>query len=411
MALRDIVDDVLDFGKLAHSAREPALPRHALVDLTVLAFESARACWLRRLQWQSVSGAPSILHMDTGSVDVELTLEYEDRALVKNWWITLDVSGFTRVLNNLVTNSLKYTPAGTITISLISGHGVDKDGNAGAEITLRVADTGLGIAPDFLARLFEPFTQADSFSPGAGLGLHICKSILDRMHGSITVEPRPGGGSVFTVVFPVEDIELAPAGAPLLMVRKVVSADPTPRSAHADDATAPRIPPGLPHRHSIPPNEEEEEEGQEPHLKILVVDDNVISRKILVAMLKRLNATAYQADDGVNALKVFREAQPQVVWTDISMPRMDGVTAAKEMRRIEREEGWVPAHIVAITGLGLSDEHIRREALLGPAALDGWLIKGQTNLKTMKKNLVAVRRKLRGGFQATISTSPTTATF
>ncbi|KAJ7126180.1 hypothetical protein C8R44DRAFT_781272 [Mycena epipterygia] len=415
-ALRDIVDDVLDFGKMALSSRDGAettntRARHALVDLVQLTLETSRSCWLRRLQWQSVSGSGSGSPPVPSPVD--LVVEYQDRSMVKNWWISLDVSGFMRILNNLVTNSLKYTPAGLITITLTAGRGTDKNGNDTKQVTVRVEDTGLGIAPEFLARIFEPFRQADSFSPGAGLGLHICKSIVERMHGAISVESRLGRGSIFTVVFPIEDMELPPPDTPQIMQSKVVSADRTlPRSARPSpwSETPPSLTitsPSFTAHPIIPVNSgastTQKAAEEEQHLKILVVDDNAISRKILVAMLKRMNATAYQAEDGINALEVFREVQPHVVWTDISMPRMDGVTAAKEMRKIERERQWAPAHIVAITGLGLSDEQIRREALLGPAALDGWLIKGQTDLKTLKESLVGIRLKLKLGLPETPS--------
>ncbi|KAJ7916045.1 hypothetical protein B0H13DRAFT_377949 [Mycena leptocephala] len=389
-ALRDIVDDILDFGKTAQAAGNGAdtggRPRHVLVDLAQVTLETSRSCWMRRVQWQSASGSLS-------PPPVGLLVEYEDRSMLKNWWISLDLSGFMRILNSLVTNSLKYTSAGLITISLTCGPTPDnKKSEEDRHIILRVEDTGRGIAPEFLPKLFDPFTQADSFSPGAGLGLHICKSVVERMHGSITVESRQGGGSIFTVVLPVQDIELHPAGMPQTMRRTMVSAEPIPTTKLASTVSAP--PQSLTTSNDNTTKKIDKAEDKTQHLKILVVDDNAISRKILVRMLKNSNVTTYEAEDGIYALEVFRQMHPHVIWTDISMPRMDGVTAAKEMRKIERDQGLTPSHIVAITGLGLSDEYIRKEALLGPAALDGWLIKGQTNLKSLKESLVAVRHKL-----------------
>ncbi|KAJ7664316.1 hypothetical protein B0H17DRAFT_1091963 [Mycena rosella] len=419
-ALRDIIDDVLDFGKMAKASHDgadnSARSRNALVDLAEITLQTSRTCWARQLQRQSQYGSAESAEFSS----IELVVEFEDRSMFSNWRMALDVSGFIRILNNLITNSLKYTAEGVVTVSLTSGNGQDENGKDEKQVTLRVEDTGRGIAPEFLDRLYEPFTQADSFSSGAGLGLHITKSVVDRMQGTIAVESQPGVGSVFTVVFPVPNIEVAPTGTRPKMQRQQVSLLPTPTSPVLNDTSrspAPALPPsgeskangaeegqllvGATERLTLQPTpvaltkSKPEEAGEDEHLKILVVDDNAISRKILVTMLKRLNATAHQADDGLTALDVFREVHPHVVWTDVSMPRMDGVTSAKEMRRIEREKGWPPSHIVAITGLGLSDEHIRREALLGPAALDGWLIKGQTNLNSLKESLIAVRRKLR----------------
>ncbi|KAJ6588823.1 hypothetical protein B0H19DRAFT_1101310 [Mycena capillaripes] len=485
-ALRDIVDDVLDFGKMQSSPT--VRPRPVLVDLAQIILENTRSCWLRRLQWQTISAPSGSQFGPMQPSSVQLVVEYEDRSKLKDWWVSLDAPGFIRILNNLVTNSLKYTAEGLITVSLVSGLVKDAEENDTPQITLRVEDTGCGIDPDFMDKIFDPFTQADAFSPGAGLGLHITRSLVERMKGTIAIESRPGAGTIFTVVFPVEDIGVAPSGKPRAMMRTFISSEPSSRSPempispsasddtpnekekrlgypptpqdltanskgacgastpptsiqsstadfkraseietharpthlHIDNANsrsasgeskieAPLTPtassreietPASPT--IIPPPTPAQTScnnigagEDEPHLTILVVDDNAISRKILVAMLKRLNVTTHQADDGLNALEVFRKVHPHVVWTDIGMPRMDGITAAGEMRQIERERGWSPSHIVAITGLGLTDEHIRREGLLGPAALDGWLIKGQTNAKTFKESLIAVRRKLR----------------
>ncbi|KAJ6502814.1 hypothetical protein C8R47DRAFT_216524 [Mycena vitilis] len=400
-ALRDIVDDILDFGKTAQPLHEGAdsggRPRHVLVDLVQVTMETTRSCWLRRVQWQSVAIG------STAPLPLELVVQYEDRSMLKNWWISLDLSGFIRILNSLVTNSLKYTAEGLITVSLTSGCAGEEDEEDDRHIILRVEDTGRGIAPEFLSKLFDPFTQADSFSPGAGLGLHICKSVVERMHGEISVESHPGGGSIFTVVLPVEDIELHRITAAPVMRQNVISAEPPPKAKLfplvsplplvSEPATVlPQIAfsPGAVQRTT----QTAKSDDKTAHLKILVVDDNAISRKILIRMLRDSNVTTYEAEDGMYALQVFKEMHPHVVWTDISMPRMDGVTAAKEMRKVEKAEGLTPAHIVAITGLGLSDEYIRREALLGPAALDGWLIKGQSNLKSLKESLVTVRQKL-----------------
>ncbi|KAJ7185541.1 hypothetical protein C8R46DRAFT_381736 [Mycena filopes] len=479
-ALRGIVDDVLDFGKMTQSARTEgrnvlALLRPVPVDLVHSTLEISRACWLRRLQWEKAStvctpGLPGASPLPF----LELAVEYEDRSMLNNWWLSLDATGFTRVLTNLITNSLKYTATGVITVSLKSDSGTDEDGYDTPQVILKVEDTGRGIAPEFLSKIFDPFTQADSFSPGAGLGLHITRSLVDRMGGTIAVEARPGGGTIFSVVLPVGDMEIAPSDKPRLMHRKIVSSERMPRtpeaplspplSEHAQpQATSPpatqpssqvttpgtvpqphpntprrttsyfdshdeadpvsaapkmpentptvvtstkipspplsprdlppfpvlkaedippALPPDAPSQPDLPPLSSRlrvaASEGptggiDEMRLIVLVVDDNAIARKLLVQLLKRENVTAYQADDGVAAVEVFREVHPHAVWTDVSMPRMDGVTAAGEMRKIEREMGWTPSHILAITGLGLSDEHVRREALLGPAALDAWM--------------------------------------
>ncbi|KAJ7875770.1 hypothetical protein B0H14DRAFT_3437016 [Mycena olivaceomarginata] len=342
-ALRDIVDDILDFGKTAQPLHQGAdsagRPRHVLVDLVQVTVETTRSCWLKRVQWQSVAAE------STSPPPVGLVVEYEDRSMLKNWWV-MDLSGFMRILKSLVTNSLKYTVEGLITVSLTSGSALEEneEGDEDRHIILRVEDTGRGIAPEFLSKLFNPFTQADSFSPGAGLGLHICKSVVERMHGDITVESCPGGGSIFTVVLPVEDIELHPAGTTQIMRQTLISAEPAQKL---------KLDPRLSKLNSM-----EKPEDKTQHLKILVIDDNAISRKILIRMLKNSNVTTYEAEDGVCALEVFREMHPHVIW----------ILQTKEMRKIEQAEGLTRSHIVAITGLGLSEK-----PCWGPRlSTDGW---------------------------------------
>ncbi|KAJ7754459.1 hypothetical protein B0H16DRAFT_1458958 [Mycena metata] len=385
-ALRHIVNDVLDFGKM--TSLDPAdtnvRPEPVLVDLAQVTLQSARSCWLRRQQWQKITAASA----SNSQIDlelpnpVELVVEYENRSRLKNWWINLDASGFIR------SRQIRYTEKGLITVSLVCGPGA----NDSQQITLRVQDTGRGITPEFMQRIFDPFTQADSFSPGAGLGLHITKSVVERMGGSIAIESPSSGGTIFTVVLPVENIELASPNEPRLMRTKWISSElpSTPEAVVSpqlelnrtlsSSTSSPVLTLNLHPPVVVAPAKESD---NHPHLTILVVDDNAISRKILVAMLKRLNTTTHQAGDGINAIEVFRQVHPDVVWTDVSMPRfviqlylralthlaslrMDGVTAAGEMRQIERELGWSPSHIVAITGLGLSDVSAQTLIALSP---------------------------------------------
>ncbi|CAK5261858.1 unnamed protein product [Mycena citricolor] len=379
-ALRDIVDDVLDYGKMAMTSPAAASPEtkqhlHSQIDLLYVTVETTKSCYLRRLLGLRARGelAPS-----DRKGQVKLFVKHELRS---NWLVNMDVPGFVRILNNLITNSLKYTSEGTITVSL----SLELEPNLKPCAIVQVQDTGLGMGSAFLDRMFEPFTQADSFSPGAGLvekGLHITKAIVERMNGKISVHSRPGSGSTFTVTLPIEDPSFHSENTTNKLETVEISTSPK-------NDSPPSIPPPMPAK------PEANVVDPSSHLTILVVDDNAISRKLLVAMLKRMNVTAHQAEDGLVALEVFQAVKPHVVWTDISMPRMDGVTAAKEMRKVERARGWPPCYIVAITGLGLSDEQIRREALHGPAALDAWLIKGQTNIKSLKDSLDVVRQRMR----------------
>jgi len=123
------------------------------------------------------------------------------------------------------------------------------------------------------------------------------------------------------------------------------------------------------------------------------VEDNHIGRKILTTLLTRKGVFFREAADGLAALTVYREFLPHLVWTDVSMPVMDGVESARRMRMIENELQLHPAHIVSLTGHSSHGE--MEEALLGEASLDEWLIKGHANLKTLISGLEKVQRTVR----------------
>ncbi|KAF8577337.1 hypothetical protein K439DRAFT_561580 [Ramaria rubella] len=425
VVLKDFVNDVLDFGTMTqinpmsiHDAN--VKPRSsATTDLAMLVVETAQSCWQKRRQWH-----PSTPRT---SSSIKLVVQHQDCA-PNTWKATFDVSGVRRILYNLISNSIKYTTAGTISVSL---RALYRDVEAGRRmIELKVQDTGCGIPTAFMDRLFEPFTQADSFQPGAGLGLHITKVLVERMHGEISVQSQVGTGSTFTITLPVEHDGCENSPGPPKVCRYVVTdgpLSPLPQSYNngwcplaANDRIVNRASSNMTNvavkcdlnvvaqhvdgvvvngntgrRPSLQINTSVMNADNKPSmLRVLVVDDNSISRRMLVTMLKRLNISYAQAEDGVEAVEMFKTYRPHLVWTDVSMPRMDGVTAAGEMRKVEENLCLPPSYIVAITGLGATDEQIRKEALLGRASLNEWLVKGQSNLRDLRKTLTIAQRSL-----------------
>jgi CheY-like chemotaxis protein len=183
---------------------------------------------------------------------------------------------------------------------------------------LVVEDSGIGIAPEQLARMFEPFVQGD-FDPnrrveGAGLGLSITRRLADAMGGDIRVESTVGEGTVFEVSLPSRALE-APAS------------QPTPKASR--------------NLASLPP------------LTILVVDDMSLNRDLLRAILGDSRHRVFEAEDGQQALQVAAESVPDVVLMDIRMPVMDGHTAMKQMRADPRFD---TTHIIAVTASSLSTQ-------------------------------------------------------
>jgi signal transduction histidine kinase/DNA-binding NarL/FixJ family response regulator len=208
-----------------------------------------------------------------------------------------------QVLVNLVCNAVKFTERGAVTLRITADAGSDH------AVAFRVEDTGLGMTPEVLARLFRPFEQADGgitrSHGGTGLGLAISKQIVAAMGGDLVVESEPGRGSVFSFA-----IALPAASAP-----------PT--------TTA------LPSR------------GERRPLVILVVDDNVINRTVARAKLTRLGYAADFAMDGAQAVEAVANKTYDLVFMDLQMPGMSGIEATARIG--ERLRGQRAPHIVAMT--------------------------------------------------------------
>ncbi|MBR0055947.1 MAG: response regulator [Kiritimatiellae bacterium] len=214
--------------------------------------------------------------------------------------VMLDGHRFRQILFNLVGNAVKFTDRGSVTVSAHLADGV---------LTVSVADTGCGIAPDKVARITEPFFQIKDPSRssyndlGTGLGLSICKNLAETMGGSLSVESAPGKGSTFIIRIP----GVAAAGLPAAPVPSAA-----PSSAPAPSAARPR--------------------------RVLVVDDSPVNRHVLAAFLKRAGVTAVDfAADGAEALATLNDAaangQPHdLVFTDYWMPNMNGFEFVQRLR-------------------------------------------------------------------------------
>lgn len=303
---------------------------------------------------------------------------------------------------------MKVTESGNITVSLTTSSKANG-------VTLRIIDTGPGIDPKFASKLFQPFSKADSFNPGAGLGLYITKALAERMLGTISLYSTPGSqGATFEVNLPValgspidkdageakivrHEIDMVAAekyhgrsGRP--PTAEPVSQDGSSnqaqnRKAETPDPTSPKV--------AIEPAPLSAHES----LRVLVVDDNDISRKILLALLrkmtKKIPIETAQATDGLEAVAAFHPFHPHLVLTDVSMPHMDGIAASTEMRKLERTHGWDRCRIYAITGLGSSDPRLKAAALRDDI-LDGWIVKGKDGLTGIRR-IVEDVDQLRGG--------------
>jgi signal transduction histidine kinase/CheY-like chemotaxis protein len=230
-----------------------------------------------------------------------------------------------QVLYNLFSNAVKFTDAGAIAFT------VSRDAG---EIILKVDDTGIGIAPENLDRLFDSFFQADSSNTrrycGAGLGLTICLELATLMGGKIVAESAPGEGSTFTVTLPMERI--------------------------ADVKPAPLV------QETAPPAREESGE-----IRVLAAEDNEVNQLVLKTLLGQAGLNATLVADGALCVAAWERETWDIILMDIQMPTMDGVQATREIRRREAETGRARTPILAVTANAMVHQVAAYEA----AGMDG----------------------------------------
>jgi CheY-like chemotaxis protein len=241
-------------------------------------------------------------------------------------WIRVDGSRLNQILFNLLGNAIKFTEQGSVALTAtVSPERVDR-------FDLTVVDTGIGIDDQYLHRIFESFTQADSGITrrygGTGLGLTISLRLAERMGGTIRVQSEKGKGSTFQVQLP---LRAAKAGA-------VVAAHP------AVCQTSVTV-----------------QQAGGRAMRVLVAEDSDDNQMLLQAYFKRLPHQFTYVFNGAEALKWCQEAEPRfdAVLMDVQMPVMDGYTATRAIRQWERERGLSPMAIVAFTAHAFEEEEAR----------------------------------------------------
>lgn len=219
-----------------------------------------------------------------------------------------DPTRIQQVLNNLISNAVKFTENGRVDITIDCALHKDR-----SSLVLKVNDTGIGMNEETVERLFSPFMQADSSTTrrhgGTGLGLSIAHRLCGLMGGSITVDSDVNRGSRFHVVLPIERC--------------------VPASSGADDGGSLR-------------------QGANP-VRVLAAEDNEVNRLVLGALCNPNDATLVFACNGAEAIARWSESSYDLILMDIQMPGIDGVAACREIRRMEAETGRRRTTIVALT--------------------------------------------------------------
>jgi signal transduction histidine kinase/CheY-like chemotaxis protein len=229
--------------------------------------------------------------------------------------IHADLTKFRQCLLNLLSNASKFTDHGTITLSVRSAGSSTQvecpPGSQTEEIQVSVADTGIGMTPEQMGKLFETFTQADNSTTrrfgGTGLGLSISRRFSRMMGGDITVVSVPGEGSTFTLTLP----------------RRVIDPDSPDQPAIASPAPSPEV---------VPP-------PVAPRGTVLVIDDDPTTVDLVSRQLMRQGFRVEVAHSGHEGLARARELQPDAITLDVMMPGMDGWTVLEALKADPRLAG------------------------------------------------------------------------
>ncbi len=220
-----------------------------------------------------------------------------------------------QILINLVSNAVKFTSRGSVTVTV----GVAEGDDGAMKIRLTVIDTGIGIRDEHLAVIFEPFVQFDqqpsSTFPGTGLGLAISKKLARQMGGTLEVSSEPGAGSVFRVELP------------------------TAASLHD--------------MHILAGNDAGQL-GTIQGRSVLVVDDNEINRLLMRVLLGQRGVAVVEAKDGLEAVEMVERHHFDLILMDVRMPGMNGIEATIRIRHMEHGRYRTP--IIALTAHALPEE-------------------------------------------------------
>ncbi len=314
-ALLALINDILDLSKIEAGHME---------------FES-HAFSLGEL----VNSVTSILTMKAQEKGIELKVDVTEGAEAGYIGDSLRIR---QVLLNLLGNAVKFTQQGGVRLTVTKTF----DG-----VRFEVQDSGIGIAPVALEKLFNPFIQVDSSTSrkfgGTGLGLVICKKLVEGMHGKIGVQSSPGEGSLFWLELPLE---------------RVTPPATTAKQLQNNEEDASQRPQIVPYPDTVPGDLAEPAAqtltpaGQ--GISILLVEDHPINQQIALVLLEREGYKVDLANDGTEGVQVAQNQKYDLILMDVQMPGLNGFEATKAIRKGNGPNAATP--IIALTANAMQSD-------------------------------------------------------
>lgn len=274
-SLLSVINDILDFSKVEAGR----------LDIENLAFDLT----------EMVNEVVSTLEYSAKKKSIVLRLEYPNPLAQL---IVSDPGRIRQILNNLLSNALKFTSVGFVTLRVITSKVGQK-----AKVRFEIQDTGIGITSEVQAKLFEPFSQADSSTTrrygGSGLGLSISKGLVDLLGGQIGVTSQIGKGSIFWVNL---EVDLAAGSVPKKNIEHVFNIKTARKNVH-----------------------------------ILVAEDNQINQMVAVKMLQKMGYKPQAVGNGHEVIKAVLDRKFDLILMDCQMPELDGYETTKALRQLSQD--------------------------------------------------------------------------
>ena len=315
-ALMSLINDVLDFSKV-----ESGHLNLELRDFSILPM---------------INSLNSMFLSQATEKGLSLKISVDDTVPRK---IRGDETRLRQILLNLLSNAIKFTKSGDVSLH-VSTHSIDSESNF-VELEFEVRDTGIGMSPEEISRLFMPFSQGDSSTTrkygGTGLGLAICKSLSEAMGGKVWATSVLREGSSFFSRVRVDIVEM--------------------RDAHAlssESENAKVISSG-----TINNKVESDKPADSLPLKIAVAEDNMANQRVIMIMLRRLGWESEFAENGRELLDLVRDKSYDLIFMDVQMPLMDGLEATRRLRAGDAGEGVQDVKIIALTANALIGDEAR----------------------------------------------------
>jgi two-component system, sensor histidine kinase and response regulator len=309
-SLLTVINDILDFskieaGKLDIESIEIDLPGSVTETQMILAYQAA-------------------------SKNVSLDVRVQPGV---PRWVRGDPQRIRQCLVNLISNAIKFTHSGGVSVTVsVAGRQNDR-----VLARFEVRDTGIGIGEDTLPTLFQPFVQADSSTTrhfgGTGLGLSIVRRLVEMMGGEVGVQSELGKGSTFWFVLPLQVAKTSSVG------------DDVVSTVAATPSTTPET--GAPSRPL----------ARDYHGTVLLVEDNLVNQKVARSFLERLGCDVTLAANGLDAVRCFAKTRFDLILLDLQMPVMDGYVATGCLRQLEKGRARTP--IVALTASAMTGQRER----------------------------------------------------